>query len=177
MFKNNKQNPIQFIPKSINEKSNNNNNIIKNNNTKLSYEEIRKIIENKNDKEISNNIQDNQVKNKFNIVYFFCYLIIYTIMESITNSAEDYLIDGLSFKLPSGASYVQDRKSSTFWSVGSNSYTPVGGVKLVKFVLNGSDSDWLDPSSVVFQFELVNTSTTAGCLLRPLGQPHFFSKD
>ena len=67
MFKNNKQNPIQFIPKSINEKSNNNNNL-KNNNTKLSYEEIRKIIENENDKEISNNIQDNQVKNKFNIV-------------------------------------------------------------------------------------------------------------
>ena len=66
MFKNNKQNPIQFVPKSINEKSNNNN--IKNNNTKLSYEEIRKIIENKNHKEVSNNIQDKQVKNKFNIV-------------------------------------------------------------------------------------------------------------
>ena len=42
MFKNNKQNPIQFIPKSVNEKSNNNN--IKNNNTKLSYEEIRKKL-------------------------------------------------------------------------------------------------------------------------------------
>ena len=86
------------------------------------------------------------------------------------------MIDGLSFKLPSGASYVQDRKSSTFWSVGSNSYTPVGGVKLIKFVLNGDDSNWLDPSSVVFQFELVNTSTTSGCLLRPLGQPHLFFK-
>ena len=29
-------------------------------------------------------------------------------MESMTNSAEDYLIDGLSFKLPPGASYVTD---------------------------------------------------------------------
>ena len=66
MFKNNKQNPIQFIPKSINEKSNNNNNI-KNNNTKLSYEEIRKIIENKNDNEVSKG-NEQQIKNKFNIV-------------------------------------------------------------------------------------------------------------
>ena len=65
MFKNNKQNPSQFIPKSFNEKSNNN--TIKNNNTKLSYEEIRKIIENKNDKEVSKG-NEQQIKNKFNIV-------------------------------------------------------------------------------------------------------------
>ena len=48
-------------------------------------------------------------------------------MESMTNSAEDYLIDGLSFKLPPGASYVTDRKSATFYSIGSNIYTPTGG--------------------------------------------------
>ena len=101
-------------------------------------------------------------------------------MEAITNSSEDLLINSLSFKLPSGASYVQDRKSSTFWSVGSNAYTAVGGVKLIKFQLNGSDSDWLDPQSVVFQFELVNTAPTPGTIgdsvLRPLGQPHLFFK-
>jgi len=28
----------------------------------------------------------------------------------MTNSADDFLIDGLSFKLPPGASYVTDRK-------------------------------------------------------------------
>lgn len=54
-------------------------------------------------------------------------------MEAITNGAEDYLIDGLSFKLPPGASYVTDRKSSTFWAVGSNVYTSNSGVKVVKF--------------------------------------------
>ncbi len=98
-------------------------------------------------------------------------------MESMTNSTEDYLIDGLSFKLPPGASYITDRKSSTFWSVGSNAYTPVGGVKLIKFQLNGDDSNWLDPSTVVFQFELVNTTDGAGAtILRPLGQPHLFFK-
>ncbi len=98
-------------------------------------------------------------------------------MEAITNGAEDFLIDGLSFKLPPGASYVTDRKSSTFWAVGSNAYTPVGGVKLIKFQLNGDDGNWLDPSSVVFQFELANTAAAAVGdvnILRPLGQPHLF---
>ena len=100
-------------------------------------------------------------------------------MEAITNSAEDYLIDGLSFKLKPGASYVTDRKSSTFWSIGSNAYTPVGGVKLLKFQLNGDDNNWLDPSSVVLQFELVNTATFASSsadVLRPLGNPALFFK-
>ena len=99
-------------------------------------------------------------------------------MEAITNSAEDYLIDGLSFKLKPGASYVTDRKSSTFWSIGSNAYTPVGGVKFLKFQLNGDDGNWLDPSSVGMQFELVNTATVTGSVtdnvLRPVGAPHLF---
>ena len=100
-------------------------------------------------------------------------------MEAITNSAEDYLIDGLSFKMKPGASYVTDRKSATFWSIGSNVYTPVGGVKLIKFQLNGDDGNWLDPSSVVFQFELVNTAAVVNSttnVLRPVGQPHLFFK-
>ena len=46
--------PTQFIPKSHNESTNNN---IKKNDTKLTYEEIRKIVENSNEKEMSNNNQ------------------------------------------------------------------------------------------------------------------------
>ena len=96
-------------------------------------------------------------------------------METIVNSAEDFLIDSLSFKLKPAASYVVDRKSSTFWSIGSNAYTPVGGVKLIKFQLNGDDGNWLDPSSVVFQFELVNNEAVGSTnILRPVGQPHLF---
>ena len=101
-------------------------------------------------------------------------------MEAITNSAEDYLIDGLSFKLKPGASYVTDRKSSTFWSIGSNVYTPVGGVKLLKFQLNGDDGNWLDPSSVVMQFELVMNATPGtfgNDVLLPVGSPHLFLRD
>ena len=64
-MKKNTYKPIQFIPKN-NEQSNN---IIKKNDTKLTYEEIRKIVENKNEKEIPNNTQEKHVKNnKFNIV-------------------------------------------------------------------------------------------------------------
>ena len=34
-------------------------------------------------------------------------------VEAIANSAEDYLIEGLNFKLSPGASYITDRKSVT----------------------------------------------------------------
>ena len=99
-------------------------------------------------------------------------------MDTIVNgAAKDLLIDSLSFKLKPAASYVVDRKSSTFESIGSNAYTPVGEVKLIKFQLNGDDGNWLDPFSVVFQFELVNTAPVAGAndnILRPVGQPHLF---
>ena len=95
-------------------------------------------------------------------------------MEAITNGAEDFLIDGLSFKLPPGASYVTDRKSSTFWATGSNVYKSQSGVKVVKFQLNGDDGNWLDPSSVVFQFEIKNTSADTNKWLRPLGGAHLF---
>ena len=56
-------------------------------------------------------------------------------MESMTNSAEDYLIDGLSFKLPPGASYVTDGKCATFYSIGSNVYTPEGVLNCSSFNL------------------------------------------
>ncbi len=41
-------------------------------------------------------------------------------MEAHANSAQDKLIDGLSFKLNPGASYVQERESVTFHPQGSN---------------------------------------------------------
>ena len=38
-------------------------------------------------------------------------------MESVANSVEDYLVDGLSFQLEQGASYVVNRRSCTFFPV------------------------------------------------------------
>ena len=40
-------------------------------------------------------------------------------VESAANSQEDYLIDGLSFKLKPGASYVNERRSVTYHPQGS----------------------------------------------------------
>ena len=43
-------------------------------------------------------------------------------VEAIANGIEDKLIDGLSFKMNPGASYVVDRRSVTFHPQGSNIY-------------------------------------------------------
>jgi hypothetical protein len=66
-------------------------------------------------------------------------------MEAHANSVEDYLIDGLTYKLNAGASYVTNRRSVTFYPQGSNIYTPAQGVKLIKFTIAGDE--YLDPST------------------------------
>ena len=94
-------------------------------------------------------------------------------MESISYGVEDYLIDGLSFKLPPGSSYITDRRKSTFWASGSHVYKPEGGTRVVRFLLNGEDGTWLDPASIRIQFDLKNNEELLRSL-RPLGGPHLF---
>ena len=53
-------------------------------------------------------------------------------VEAIANGIEDKLIDGLSFKMSPGASYVTDRRSVTYHPQGSNIYKPLAGTKLTK---------------------------------------------
>ena len=43
-------------------------------------------------------------------------------VENYANSVEDRLIEGLSFELNPGASYIIDRKSVTYHPQGSNIY-------------------------------------------------------
>ena len=93
-------------------------------------------------------------------------------VEAIANGVEDKLVDGLSFKLAPGASYVQDRRSVTFHPQGSNIYSPVQGTRMIKFLLSGDN--WMDPSTFRIAFDLSNIDTTAGKRLRPLGGPHIF---
>ena len=90
-------------------------------------------------------------------------------MESSVQSAKDYLIDGLSFQLAPGASYITRRRSVSFFPQGGNSYSSTG-VKVIKINFNGSD--WLDPSTTRLQFTLVNDDAVKG--LRPIGGPHSF---
>jgi len=88
-------------------------------------------------------------------------------VEAISNGLEDYLIDGLSFKLGAGASYVTNRRSVTFHPSGSNIYKPSSGTKVIKMMLTGDS--WLDPSTVKLQYTLENKGAHP---LYLIGGPH-----
>ena len=92
-------------------------------------------------------------------------------MEAVAQGVEDYLIDGLSFKLNPGASYITNRRSVTFFPTGGNDYSPTG-VKVIRIVLTGND--WVDPATFRMSFTLNNKDAGAGHLLRPLGGPWQF---
>ena len=91
-------------------------------------------------------------------------------VEAHANSTDDYLIEGLSFKLGQGASYVTNRRSVSFSPSGSNEYGPSTGTKVIKIRLNGTD--WLGPSTVKVMFTLKNTDAAND--LKFLSGPHAF---
>ena len=93
-------------------------------------------------------------------------------VEAVANGVEDKLVDGLSFKLPSGASYVTNRRSCTFHPQGSNIYESSSGTRLIRIALTGTD--WLDPSTLRVSFDVLNKDGTTGKELRVLGGPHSF---
>jgi hypothetical protein len=93
-------------------------------------------------------------------------------MESIKNNSEDLLVDSLSFKLPGSGQYVVDRRSCTFHTEGSNSYSSLSGTRVLKFRLNGEG--WLDPSTVRIMFDVVNTNGDSTKTLKPIGYCHGF---
>ena len=86
-------------------------------------------------------------------------------MESHAQSVDDVLSESLSFKLRPGASYVIDRKSSTFHPSGGNDYSS-SGIRVIKFSLNSEG--WCDPSTLKVFMEIHNTSNAAGEVLQPL---------
>ena len=92
-------------------------------------------------------------------------------MEATAQSVEDLLVDGLSFKLKQGASYITNRRSVTYYPHGGNQYSPTG-VKVIKLMLTGSD--WLDPSTLRMMFDLRNTNTTVANQLYPISGPWCF---
>jgi hypothetical protein len=93
-------------------------------------------------------------------------------VEAMANSVEDYLISALSFKLDPGASYVVERKKSSFYASGAQEYISGQGARVVRIVLNGDG--WLDPSTVRMVYTLNNKDGTAENLLYPLCGPWSF---
>ena len=92
-------------------------------------------------------------------------------VDSMASSVEDYLIEGLSFKLNPGASYVTDRRSVSYYTAGSNIYQSGSGARVIRINLMGEG--WLDPSTVRLSYTLVNNEG-ASKVLRPLSGPWSF---
>ena len=80
-------------------------------------------------------------------------------VDSMANSAEDYLIECFQFKVPPGASYVTDRRTMSYFTAGSNIYTSGSGTKVIRINLTGDS--WLDLGSIGLHYTLVNTYSTA----------------
>ena len=87
-------------------------------------------------------------------------------VDSMANSVEDYLIDGLSFKLNPGASYVAERRSVSYFPSGSNIYQAGSGARVIRVNLTGEG--WLDPSTVRLTYTLTNNAGEAVKLVRPI---------
>ena len=91
------------------------------------------------------------------------------------NSVEDYLIEGLQFKMPPGGSYVTSRKNSTFYPSGASFYSASSGTKLIRVNLSSS-TEWLDPQSIRLSYKLHNAGAGTR-VLRTIGGPYaFFSR-
>ena len=93
-------------------------------------------------------------------------------VDAVVSSVEDYLVDGLSFKLNPGASYVTDRRSVSYFTAGSNIYTSTSGAKVAR--INLTSDGWLDPSTVRLSYTLTNMDGSATHILRPLTGPWGF---
>ena len=89
-------------------------------------------------------------------------------VESMANSVEDYLIDGRSFKLSPGASYVTNRRNVTWYTSGSQIHISGQGARVIRLQMNGDG--WVDPSTVRLVYTLTNTATN-NQVLRPISGP------
>ncbi len=77
-------------------------------------------------------------------------------MESIGSAVEEVLVDSLSFKIPGSGQYIQERRSVTFHTEGSNSYSPPRWYTC--YSLLNSAEGLLDPSTVRFSLDVRNTA-------------------
>lgn len=70
--------------------------------------------------------------------------------------SNDQLISELRFKDSNAAPVINSRNLCSFQAVGSNSYSPSSGVRIIRFQTSGDD--WLDPSSLRITFDVVKGS-------------------
>ena len=102
----------------------------------------------------------------------FDIIFIDIMVEAMANSVEDYLIDGLSFKLNPGASYVTDRRNVSYFTAGSNIYQSGTGARVIR--INVTGEGWMDPSTARICYTLRNNDGTAAHVLRTIDGPWSF---
>ena len=76
-------------------------------------------------------------------------------MDLVVGGTDDTLVEQLSFKLPSTASYANERRLVSAFPSGASQFLP-DGVRVARFVITGEN--WLDPSTLRLAFKLKNTS-------------------
>ena len=76
-------------------------------------------------------------------------------VETMAKSVEDYLLDGLSFRLSPGASYTLNTRSCTWYTSGAQSYVSGQGARVIRLQINGDG--WMDPSTIRLLFTIKNT--------------------
>ena len=85
-------------------------------------------------------------------------------VEAMANSVEDYLTEGLSFRLSPGASYILNRRSCTWYTSGAQSYVSGQGARVIRLQINGDG--WVDPNSIRLLFTIKNTGINNQVLKR-----------
>ena len=78
-------------------------------------------------------------------------------MDLVVSGTDDTLVEQLSFKLPSTASYANERRLVSAFPARASRFSP-DGVRVARFVITGEN--WLDPSTLRLAFKLKNLSTT-----------------
>ncbi len=92
-------------------------------------------------------------------------------MDLVVSGTDDSLVEQLSFKLPSTASYANERRLVSAFPSGASQFSP-DGVRVARFVITGEN--WLDPSTLRLAFKIKKAQPVGPSLslLSPLGKPY-----
>ena len=98
-------------------------------------------------------------------------------LENHAAALQDQLIPGLDFRHGNSANYVTARNNISIYPQGSNSYSS-SGTRTIRIAIN-SDSNWIDPASMLLYFKVNNKDATAQSAsaetrMEPLGQAHMW---
>ena len=93
-------------------------------------------------------------------------------LDAIVATVDDAVIPGLGYSLSAqqSASYVRDRHFSTFYPSGSNVYSVASGQRVLRFLISDGSKSYLDLNSVRLCFDITNTNTTDGKVLKLSGE-------